>query len=321
MKTFEYVRPSTLSEAVGLAAEREDACLLAGGTNLVDLMKLGVEQPRLVIDLRTVLESAVTSRADGGLRIGAGTTNSDVASAAAVRAHYPAVSEALLSGASGQLRNLATAGGNLLQRTRCPYFQDVVKPCNKRVPGSGCSAREGDTRMLAVLGTSPACAASHPSDFAVALAALDAEVQVTGPGGDRAVPLAELHRLPADDPSRDSVLGRGEIVTAIELPPLGPSARSRYRKVRDRAAFAFALVSVATVVEPGKVRIALGGMAPRPWRARRSEKALRGAALSEASVDAAIALELEQAQALDGNAFKLALARQLTIQTVLELAA
>jgi xanthine dehydrogenase YagS FAD-binding subunit len=324
VKPFEYVRPSSLMEAVRIASEREDAYLLAGGTNLVDLMKLGVAQPRFVIDLRPVLETGVASRADGGVRIGAGTTNSEVAVAALVRERYPVVSEALLSGASAQLRNLATAGGNLLQRTRCPYFQDLAKPCNKREGGRDpdrCSARGGDTRMLGILGTSAACAATHPSDFAVALVALDAEVHLTGPGGDRVLPVAELHRLADDDASRDTVLGRAEVLTAIELPPGDPAARSRYRKVRDRAAFAFALVSVAAAVEPGAVRIALGGVAPRPWRALRAEAQLRGRALSEASVGDAIALELEAARPLDGNAFKVELARRLAVDTVLELAA
>ncbi|HXH97668.1 MAG TPA: xanthine dehydrogenase family protein subunit M [Gaiellaceae bacterium] len=326
MKSFEYVRVSSVAEAVQLAASRPDARLLAGGTNLVDLMKLGVEEPGLLIDVRRAIETEVSPRADGGVRIGAGATNSRVAAAPVVRDSYPAVSEALVSGASAQLRNLATVGGNLLQRTRCLYFQDLAKPCNKRNAGSGCSAQDGDSRALGILGTSAVCAATHPSDLAVALAALDAEVHVTGPDGDRVVPLVDLHRLPADDASRDTVLGPADVITAVELPPPRPGTRSRYRKVRDRASFAFALVSVAAVVDVSDrgatdVRIALGGVAPRPWRAVRAEEALRGAVLTERAVGAAVDLDLEAARPLHGNAFKVTLARNLVVQTVAELAA
>jgi xanthine dehydrogenase YagS FAD-binding subunit len=326
VKPFEYVRASTVAEAVELAASREGARLLAGGTNLVDLMKLGVEEPALLIDVRRVLETDVSPRADGGIRIGAGATNSEVAAAPIVRERYPLVSEALLSGASAQLRNLATVGGNLLQRTRCLYFQDVAKPCNKRSPGSGCSAQDGDSRALGILGTSATCAATHPSDLAVALAALDGEVHVTGPDGDRIVQLVELHRLSTDDAGRETVLGPAEVMTAIELPPPHPEARSRYRKVRDRASFAFALVSVAAVVDVSdgaatNVRIALGGVAPRPWRALRAEAELRGAVLTEQAVGAAVDRELDAARPLPGNAFKVRLARNLVVHTVAELAA
>ena len=277
-------------------------------------MKLRVEQPALLVDVRRLLDEQITELPGGGLRIGAGARNSEIAAHPLVRESYPAVAQALLTGASGQLRNLATAAGNLLQRTRCLYFQDVTKPCNKRSPGSGCSARHGEHRNLAILGASEHCIATHPSDFAVALAAFDATVVTSR----RSLPLLDLHRLPEDDPTRDTVLEPGEIITAIELPTT--TARSRYRKVRDRASFAFALVSVAAVVDGEEIRIALGGVAPRPWRARRAEEALRGARLTEATILAAMELELEAAQPLPGNAFKTTLARRTVAATLLELA-
>lgn len=323
MRAFDYVRPATLAEAVDVVAGREDARFLGGGTNLVDLMKLGVERPGLLADVRQLLDDRIEVRADGGVSIGAAARNSEIAAARAVRERYPAVAQALLAGASGQLRNLATAGGNLLQRTRCLYFQDVAKPCNKRAPGSGCPARAGVHRNLAVLGTSATCIATHPSDFAVALAAFDAQVRVTGVAGERTLPLTELHRLPGEEPERDTVLARGDLITRIELPPVAPGTRSRYRKVRDRASFAFALVSVAAAVLPssGDVRIALGGVAHRPWRATRAEAALRGVRLTEERALAAMDLELETAQPLPETAFKLPLARRLVAATVLDLSA
>jgi len=237
------------------------------------------------------------------------------------------LSEALLAGASGQLRNLATTGGNLLQRTRCVYFQDVTKPCNKRVPGSGCSAREGYHRELAILGASPACIATHPSDMAVALVALDAVVRVQGPGGERAIPLVDFYRLPGDTPERDTVLAHGELITAIDLPPLAFAARSRYRKVRDRASYAFALVAVAAalaVTDDGTVRdvrLALGGVAPKPWRAWKAEAVLRGQPATAQTFARAADAELAAAQPLPGNAFKMPLARNTLVRTLLDLAA
>jgi xanthine dehydrogenase YagS FAD-binding subunit len=252
--------------------------------------------------------------------------NSDLAADRAVRERYPLLARALLSGASGQLRNVATIGGNLLQRTRCAYFQDVSKPCNKRRPGSGCPAREGDHRNLAILGHSEACVATHPSDMAVAVAAIGGEVHVTGPDGERTIPIPGLHRLPGDEPQRDTVLEPGELVTALELEPLAPglAARSTYRKVRDRASFSFAVVSVAAAVEvaDGTVRdcrIALGAVAHGPWRAWRAEESLRGAPATEASFAAAADAELAQAEPLRDNAFKVPLARNLLVATLAEL--
>jgi xanthine dehydrogenase YagS FAD-binding subunit len=234
------------------------------------------------------------------------------------------LAEALLDGASGQLRNLATVGGNLLQRTRCPYFQDVTKPCNKRDPGSGCPAREGEHRNLAILGWSERCVATHPSDMAVALAALDAVVQVEGARGARSIPLTEFHRLPGEEPQHDTVLERGELITVVELPALELARRSRYVKVRERASFAFALVSVAAAldVEDGTVRdvrVALGGVAHKPWRATRAEATLRGAPATGESFARAADAELAQARPLRDNAYKLPLARNLLVRTLLDL--
>src|SRR6185295_11610497 len=264
-----------VSGAVAMLAAAPHGAFLAGGTNLVDLMRLGVATPDLLVDVRRLTSDRIEELPGGGLRIGAAVTNSDLAADRTIRRRYPVLSQALLSGASGQLRNLATVGGNLLQRTRCVYFQDLTTPCNKREPGSGCSAREGYQRDAAIFGASPACVATHPSDMAVALSALDAVVRVQGPDGERAIPLAELHRLPGEEPERDTVLGHGELITAVELPPLA-FAKSRYRKVRDRASYAFALVSVAAALDLAggivrDVRLALGGVAHKPWRATTAE--------------------------------------------------
>ncbi len=257
---------------------------------------------------------AIEELPDGGVRIGAAVKNSVLAADRTIRTRYPLLSRALLSGASGQLRNLATTAGNLLQRTRCVYFQDVTKPCNKRQPGSGCPAREGYHRDLAILGASEACIATHPSDMAVAMVALDAVVRIEGDRGERTVPLREFHRLPGDEPQRDTVLAHGELITAVDLPPLAFATRSTYRKVRDRASYAFALVSVAAAidVEDGvvkDVRLALGGVAHKPWRATRAEAALRGAPASAESFVRAARAELAEAQPLRENAFKVPLAR------------
>lgn len=326
MRPFGYERAVDTDAAVAaVAAAGGRARYLGGGTNLVDLMKLGVEEPELLVDVSRLQDCAVQERADGGLRIGAAMRNSDLAADPVVRARYPALSRALLSGASGQLRNLATVGGNLLQRTRCPYFQDVSKPCNKRRPRSGCPAREGHHRDLAVIGHSAACVATHPSDMAVALAALGAEVDVVGPSGARTIPLPGLHRLPGEEPELDTVLEPGELIVAVELAPLAFAARSDYRKVRDRASFAFALVSVAAALDlaDGIVRdcrIALGGVAHIPWRAERAEAALRGAPATRESFARAAEAELAQAQPLRDNAYKVPLARNLIIRTLSDLA-
>jgi xanthine dehydrogenase YagS FAD-binding subunit len=326
VRPFDYDRAGGVAEAVAAAAgDGGDVRYLGGGTNLVDLMRLGVERPARLVDVAH-LPGDVEETADGGLRVGAAVTNSELAAHPLVRRRYPLLASALLQGASGQLRNLATVGGNLLQRTRCPYFQDVTKPCNKRRPGSGCPAREGDHRNLAIIGHSPECVATHPSDMAVALVALGATVHVTGPHGDREIGLPGLHRLPGDEPRRDTVLEPAELITAVTIPPLSYAARSRYRKVRERASFAFALVSVAAAVDvaDGAIRdcrIALGGVAHVPWRAERAEAALRGRPVAAESFAAAADAELAAAEPLRDNAFKVPLARQVLIRTLEEVCA
>src|SRR5438874_800229 len=238
MKPFRYERASDASTAVAMLAQASTGAFLGGGTNLVDLMKLGVAQPETLIDVSHLPYDRIELLPDGTVRIGAAVRNSDLAADRTIRAHYPMLAQALLAGASGQLRNLATTGGNLLQRTRCVYFQDVSKPCNKREPGSGCPAREGYHRNLAILGTSDACVATHPSDMAVAMVALDAMVRVLGPGGERTIPLVHFHRLPGDEPQRDTVLDHGELITAVDLPPLAFATRSHYRKVPELPPYA-----------------------------------------------------------------------------------
>jgi xanthine dehydrogenase YagS FAD-binding subunit len=323
VRPFRYERAVDAAAAVALLAGSPRARFLGGGTNLVDLMRLGVEEPDLLVDVSGLPYDRIETSA-GGLRIGAAVRNSDLASDRLVRERYPVLAEALLDGASGQLRNLATVGGNLLQRTRCRYFQDVTKPCNKRDPGSGCPAREGEHRNLAILGWSERCVATHPSDMAVALAALDAVVHVDGPRGPRSIPLTELHRLPGEEPQRDAVLERDELITVVELPALDLARRSRYVKVRERASFAFAVVSVAAAldVDDGTVRdvrVALGGVAHKPWRATLVEATLRGAAATRESFARAAEAELAQARPLRDNAYKVPLARNLIVRTLLEL--
>ncbi|MFY1671202.1 FAD binding domain-containing protein [Plantactinospora sp. WMMB334] len=324
MKPFRYARAENVSRAVALLAEAPNGAYLGGGTNLVDLMKLEVATPDLLVDVRRLTSDRVEEAPGGGILIGAAVPNSDLAAHPLLRHGYPVLSQALLAGASGQLRNLATAGGNLLQRTRCVYFQDVTTPCNKREPGTGCSAIEGYHRELAILGTSPECVATHPSDFAVALAALGAIVHTVGPGGGRRIPLTDLHRLPGGEPDRDTVLEHGELITAIEVPPLAFATRSRYRKVRDRASYAFALVSVAAAIDVSggtvrDVRIALGGVAHKPWRASRAEELLRGGPAREEMFRAAAEAELAEARPLPENAFKVPLARNTVTRTLLDL--
>src|SRR5256885_10716220 len=326
MNPFRYERASDASGAVALLAKAPNGVFLAGGTNLVDHLKLGVRQPDLLVDITHLPYDRIEALPDGGIRIGAMVRNSDLAADRTIRTRYPLLAQALLAGASGQLRNLATTGGNLLQRTRCVYFQDITKPCNKRIPGSGCPAREGYHRNLAILGASEAGIATHPSDMAVAMVALDAVVRVLGPHGERTIPLTSFHRLPGDEPQRDTVLEHGELITAVDLPPLSFATRSHYRKVRDRASYAFALISVAAApdVTDGvvrEVRIALGGVAPRPWRAVRAEAVLRGAPASEEMFRRAAEAELADAQPLPGNAFKVPLARNILVRTLLELTA
>lgn len=324
MKQFEYERATDPGHAVAAVADRPGAVFLAGGTNLVDHLKLGVAAPDTVVDIGRLELDAVEDSGDGGVRVGAMVRNSDLAAHPRIRRDYPVLSRALLSGASGQLRNAATTGGNLLQRTRCVYFQDVTTPCNKREPGSGCSAIGGYVRYHAILGASEACVATHPSDMAVALAALDAVVVVLTSDGERRIPVTDLHRLPDDRPDKDTVLGHGDLISAVELPP-PPAGRSTYRKIRDRASYAFALASVAAVVdlddsgpEPviREASIALGGVAHKPWRARRAEAELRGARPSPETFRRAADAELEAAAPLEGNEFKVPMTRG-AIMTVL----
>lgn len=336
MRPFRFERADNAEQAVALLGDTPDARYLGGGTNLVDLMRLDVETPGVLIDVAHLNGQDQIEETDaGGLRIGAAVTNSDLAVDPRVRERYPVLSEAVLNGASGQLRNLATVGGNLLQRTRCAYFTEVTKPCNKREGGRegggdlvGCPAREGRNYNHAIIGHSEQCVATHPSDMAVALAALGATVHVLGATGKRTIPIPGLHRLPGSQPQRDTVLEPGELITAVELgPPPRPEARHRYRKVRERRSFAFALVSVAVVLDlddtgtVSDVRIALGGVAHVPWRASRAEEALRGGRIDEERVTHAARAELEQAEPLRDNGYKVGLARNLIANTVLELSA
>lgn len=321
MSPFEYERATDASSAVTRVAARPNAVFLGGGTNLVDHMRLGVAHPDLVVDVTRLPFARIDVLSDGMVRIGAGVRNSDLAADPTIRERYPVLSQALLAGASGQLRNLATTGGNLLQRTRCAYFQDTTVPCNKRSPGSGCSAIDGHNRDHAILGASQQCVAVNPSDMAVALTALDATVIVLGPHGQRRIPIADLHRLPGDTPERDTVLEHGDLIIAVELPALRVAAHSAYYKVRDRASYAFALVSVAAALQVAdgrvqEVRIALGGVSHKPWRALRAEASLRGAEAAAESFDRAAEAELAEARPLKHNAFKIPLARN-TLRMVL----
>ena len=315
MKAFDYHVATSAADAVATLSGHPGAAFLAGGTNLIDHMKLGVAAPDLLVDVSRLELTEVEASEDGGVRIGTNVRNSDLAAHPLIRSRYPMLARALLSGASGQLRNAATTGGNLLQRTRCVYFQDVTTPCNKRSPGSGCSAIGGYLRYHAILGASPECVAVHPSDMAVAMSALDADVVVEGADGPRRIPMTEFHRLPGDAPDRDTVLDHGELITAVELPAPPTGAVSEYRKVRDRASYAFALVSVAaelsvTGPEIATARIALGGVAHKPWRARRAEEVLVGAPPEPETFLAAADAELADAEPLPGNEFKVELARR-----------
>ncbi|NHD17894.1 MULTISPECIES: xanthine dehydrogenase family protein subunit M [unclassified Actinopolyspora] len=321
MKPFDYQRADDADSAIATVSADPEARYIGGGTNLVDHMKLGITEPGKLVDVTRLPYDSVETLPDGGVRIGATVRNSDLAASHVIRQRYPVLAQALLAGASGQLRNLATTGGNLLQRTRCSYFQDTSTPCNKREPGTGCSALEGWNRYHAVLGASEHCVATNPSDMAVALAALDATVVVQGQQGQRRIPVTELHRLPGDEPERDSVLEHGELITAVDLPAPAENSRSAYRKVRDRASYAFALVSVAAVVEVSagtidNADIALGGLAHKPWRATAAEEALRGAPATEESFRSAAEAELAEARPLRDNAFKIPMTRN-TLSAVL----
>ncbi|MEZ0340380.1 xanthine dehydrogenase family protein subunit M [Mycobacterium sp. pV006] len=318
MKPFGYHVATSPADAVATLTAHPDAAYLAGGTNLVDHMKLGVAQPDLLVDVSRLDMTEVDSTHDGGVRIGANVRNSDLAAHPLIRSRYPVLARALLSAASAQLRNSATTAGNLLQRTRCVYFQDVTTPCNKRSPGTGCSAVGGYVRYHAILGASPHCIAVHPSDMAVAMAALDAVVVVEGAEGSRRVPIDEFYRLPGDEPHRDTELRHGELITAVELPAPPQNVVSDYRKVRDRASFAFALTSVAAElgVDGDRIataRLALGGVAHKPWRARRAEQILAGAPATDETFRAAADAELADAEPQPGNGFKVELTRRTLI--------
>ncbi len=315
MKAFTYERPESTAAAAAAGSARADTKFIAGGTNLLDLMKLQVEAPLHLVDINRLGLDRIEDTADGGLRIGTLVRNSDLAADTRVRSRYAVLSRALLSGASAQLRNKATTGGNLLQRTRCYYFTDTSKPCNKRVPGSGCSAIGGFNRIHAIVGASDQCIATHPSDMAVAMRLLDARIETVAAGGAaRVIPIADLHRLPGNTPQLDTTLQAGELITAVTLPAPLPG-RHVYRKVRDRASYAFALVSVAAVVDTAQGRIrsarfAFGGLAHKPWRIEAAEQALVGASPSEASFNAAANAVLADARGYGSNDFKIPLLRR-----------
>ncbi|MFF3440925.1 FAD binding domain-containing protein [Streptosporangium sp. NPDC002721] len=326
MRPFTYERATDPGAAATAVLNGTDAMFLAGGTNLVDLMKLGVARPATLVDVTGLPYDRIEHRADGSVLIGALVRNSDLSGDRGIRERFPALSQAVLAGASGQLRSMATTGGNLLQRTRCPYFQDVTKPCNKREPGTGCSAIGGEHRDLAVIGTSAACVATNPSDMAVAMAALDAVVHIrSAGGGERAVPLSRFYLLPGDTPERETVLEPGDLITGVELPPPPDGAAMLYRKVRDRWSYAFAVVSVAAVVatEAGgslrEIRLALGGVAPVPWRAREAEGMLIGHRPTRALLLAAAEAEFAAARPLPRNEFKIGLAGDLIAAGVRDL--
>ncbi|WP_395572262.1 FAD binding domain-containing protein [Streptomyces sp. BK79] len=324
MREFGYQRADDVPGAVALLAADPDARFLGGGTNLVDLMKSGVERPARLVDVRELPLGGIEPTPDGGLRVGATVTNSDLAAHPEVRRRYPALTQAVLAGASGQLRNMATVGGNLLQRTRCGYFTDVSKPCNKRAPGSGCPAVTGEHHNHAILGASDHCVAVHPSDMGVALAAFDAVVTYETPEGPGESPLAGFYLPVGDTPHRETALPPGALITGVTLPPAPVAARSRYRKVRERASYAFAIGSVAAAldVEDGVVRdarLALGAVASRPWRARAAEDVLIGGPADAAAYAAAADAELAAARPLPDNGYKVTLMRNLVVAVLTEL--
>jgi xanthine dehydrogenase YagS FAD-binding subunit len=324
MRAFTYTRAHDAAAAIGNLAQNVEAKLIGGGTNLVDLMREEIERPNEVVDINALPFSQIEELPDGGVRLGALARNSHTANHPLIRARYPVLAQALLSAASAQLRNLATNGGNLLQRTRCYYFYDITAPCNKRQPGSGCAALAGVNRIHAILGTSEQCIATHPSDMAVALAALDAVVQVQGPDGARSIPIGNFHRLPGNTPERDTNLGHQELITAIDLPAALFAHNSLYFKVRDRPSFAFALVSVAGALALSDghikdVRLALGGVAHKPWRAHAAEEVLRGAPASPEVFRQAAEAELQAAVGYEHNAFKIELAKRSIVRTLITL--
>ncbi|MFF9488760.1 FAD binding domain-containing protein [Streptomyces sp. NPDC014676] len=325
MREFDYRRADDVSGAVALLDADPDARYLGGGTNLVDLMKNGVERPARLVDVRALPLDRIEPADGGGLRIGATVTNSDLAAHPGIRTGYPALTQAVLAGASGQLRNMATVGGNLLQRTRCGYFTDVTKPCNKRAPGSGCPAVEGEHHNHAVLGASDHCVAIHPSDMGVALTAFDAVVSYETADGPGELPLADLYLPVGDTPHRETALPPGALITHVTLPPVPVAARSRYRKVRERASYAFAIGSVAAALDVSggvvrEARLALGAVASRPWRARAAERVLNGAPATAEYFAAAADAELAAARPLPDNGYKVTLMRNLVVAVLSELA-
>ena len=325
MINFQYARASDVRDAVRQIAGDPNAKFVAGGTNLIDLMKMDVERPTKVIDITRLPLKQVENTPGGGLLIGALVRNTDLAYHPLVEGHYPVLASAIMAGASQQLRNMASTGGNLLQRTRCPYFYDTAMPCNKRTPGSGCSAIDGHNRMHAILGSSDACIATHPSDMCVALAMLEAKVHVTGASGDRVIAFGDFHRLPGDIPQRDTNLNAGEIITAVELPPKGFATNYTYLKIRDRLSYAFALVSVAVGLELDgdtikEGRFALGGVANKPWRDPRAEAELRGQPANVATFARATDVLLSDAKGYAHNTFKIDLARRCIVRALTQAA-
>ncbi|MFI2618158.1 FAD binding domain-containing protein [Streptomyces sp. NPDC018584] len=324
MRDFAYQRAHDVSGAVALLGADPEARYLGGGTNLVDLMKTGVERPARLVDVRELPLDGIESTAEGGLRIGATVTNSDLAAHPEVRRRYPALAQAVLAGASGQLRNMATVGGNLLQRTRCGYFTDLSKPCNKRAPGTGCSAIEGEHHNHAILGATEHCVATNPSDMAVALAAFDAVVTYESADGTGELPLAEFYLPVGDTPHLETALPAGALITGVILPPAPVAAHSRYRKVRERASYAFAIGSIAGALDVHdgvvrEVRLAFGAVASRPWRAREAERVLTGGPADAEAFAAAADAELAAARTLPHNAYKVTLLRNLVVALLTEL--
>jgi xanthine dehydrogenase YagS FAD-binding subunit len=321
MDAFQFIQAKTVDSALNAVPAQAGAKFVAGGTTLIDLMKLNVERPKTVVDINGLPLAQVESTPDGGLKIGAMVRNSDLADDPNVRKRYTVLSEALLSGASPQLRNMATTGGNLLQRTRCYYFRDIAYACNKRDPGSGCAAMDGFNRIHAILGTSEHCIATHPSDMAVAMMALDATVLIQGASGNRSVPLNEFYLLPGSTPQKENVLAPGELITHVTLPALPEGTRSHYLKLRDRASYEFALASAAVVVTMNgnrirRVRVALGGVGTRPWRSPEAERALENREASEKNFRAAAEAALRDAKPLHDNAFKVELAKRVLVRTL-----
>jgi len=323
MNNFTYHQAKNISDATSAAAQNKEAKFIAGGTNLIDLMKYRIENPDQLIDLTKLAFDKIENTKNGGLRLGALVTNADTAYHPEVEKRYPLVAKAILSGASAQLRNAATNGGNLLQRTRCYYFYDTATPCNKREPGSGCSAIKGFNRIHAILGTSEACIATHPSDLCVALAALDATVQVTGADGDRSIPFLEFHRLPGDTPAVDTNLRPDEVITAIDLPAQNFSKHFAYVKVRDRPSYAFAVVSAAAAIELEgdkikDIRVALGGVAHKPWRKPEVEKKVIGKTANEATYKKLAEELIAGAEGFSHNAFKIPLVKKTIVRALTE---